>query len=139
MKLTRSLAAFAIMATALAGSPASAANDVIRVGEGPFITGGGFFVAKEKGYFDKLGITVETKNFIDGALAVPSILAGELDISFMTAGAGFFNSVAKGASMVMVLDRGNNKPGYGYSVTNVTQALNDPGVRSAADFAKLIG
>jgi NitT/TauT family transport system substrate-binding protein len=48
--------------------------------------------------------------------------------------------VAKGAPMVIVLDRGQNKPGYGYTAINVTQELyHDQGVRSAADFAKLKG
>ncbi len=57
----------------------AAAADKLRVGEGPFITGGGFYVARDKGYFTKLGIEIETKPFIDGALAVPSFVAGELD------------------------------------------------------------
>lgn len=138
MKFARSLATLVVMASALAISPAGAA-DLIRVGEGPFITGGGFFVAKEKGYFEKVGITVETKSFIDGALAVPSLISGELDISFMTANAGLFNSIAKGAPLVFVLDRGNNKKGRGYTVINVTQDMYDGGVKSLADFAKLKG
>ena len=37
---------------AAAVQPAAAA-DVVRVGEGPFITGGGFYVANERGYFKK--------------------------------------------------------------------------------------
>ena len=121
------------------GARLAAADDLVRVGEGPFITGGGFFVAQERGYFKKLGITVEPKMFIDGALAVPSLVSGELDISFMTANAGLFNSIAKGAPLVFVLDRGNNKKGRGYTVINVTQELADFGVRSIADFAKLKG
>jgi NitT/TauT family transport system substrate-binding protein len=56
------------------------AADVIRVGEGPFITGGGFYVANERGYFKKMGLEVEVKKFNDGALAVPAKLARELDI-----------------------------------------------------------
>ena len=120
-------------------APVARADDVVRVGEGPFLTGGGFFVALERGYFKKMGLDIQIKLFNDGALAVPSMLAGELDVSLMTANAGFFNSVAKGASMIVVLDRGNNSPGYGYTATNVTQALYDQGVRSAADFAKLKG
>lgn len=115
------------------------AADLVRVGEGPFITGGGFFVALERGYFKKMNLDIQIKKFNDGALAVPSMLAGELDISLMTANAGFFNSVAKGAPMVIVLDRGQNKPGYGYTAINVTQELYDSGVKSAADFAKLKG
>lgn len=121
------------------GARLAAADDLVRVGEGPFITGGGFFVAQERGYFKKLGITVEPKMFIDGALAVPSLVSGELDISFMTANAGLFNSIAKGAPLVFVLDRGNNKKGRGYTVINVTQELADSGVKSIADFAKLKG
>ena len=112
---------------------------MVRVGEGPFITGGGFYVANERGYFKKMGLDIQVKKFNDGALAVPAILAGELDITLMTANASFFNSVAKGAPLVIILDRGHNKPGYGYLAVNVTQELYDQGVRSLADFAKLKG
>ena len=34
----------------------AAAADVVRVGEGPFITGGGFYVANDRGYFKKMGL-----------------------------------------------------------------------------------
>ena len=56
--------------------------DVIRVGEGPFITGGGILRrAASKGYFKKIGIEVQVEEFHDGALAVPAIVAGELDMT----------------------------------------------------------
>src|SRR5215217_8885431 len=122
----------------IVGEPARAA-DRIRVGEGPFITGGAFYVAREKGYFQKLGIEIETKTFMDGALAVPSMLSGELDMALMTANASLFNSIAKGAPLVLILDRGHNRPGFAYTLVNVTQALYDDGVKSMADFAKLKG
>ncbi|MBI1205172.1 MAG: PhnD/SsuA/transferrin family substrate-binding protein [Rhodopseudomonas sp.] len=139
MRFSNVFAAIAALGVALTGFSPAQAKDVVRVGEGPFITGGGFFVAQEKGYFDKLGITVEPKMFIDGALAVPSLISGEIDISFMTANAGLFNSIAKGAPLVFVLDRGNNKKGRGYTVINVTKELYDGGVKSLADFSKLKG
>lgn len=139
MRLRKSLAALLVATLSLASASMAQANDVVRVGEGPFITGGGFFVAQAKDYFKKLGITVEPKMFIDGALAVPSLISGELDISFMTANAGLFNSIAKGAPLVFVLDRGNNKKDRGYTVINVTQDLYNSGVKSIADFAKLKG
>ncbi len=104
MRLRKSLAALLVATLSFASARMAQADDVVRVGEGPFITGGGFFVAQAKGYFKKLGITVEPKMFIDGALAVPSLISGELDISFMTANAGLFNSIAKGAPLVFVLD-----------------------------------
>src|SRR5437764_6944933 len=96
------------------------AADRIRVGEGPFITGGAFYVARDKGYFQKLGLDIEVKTFIDGAMAVPSMVSGELDMTFMTANASLFNSIAKGAPLVVILDRGNNKPGFAYTLVNVT-------------------
>jgi NitT/TauT family transport system substrate-binding protein len=138
--ITRLFAALAMTSAFLvAGVDAARAADKIRVADGPFITGGAFYIARDKGYFRKVGIEIETKIFIDGALAVPSMVAGELDMSFMTPNAGLFNSVAKGAPVVVILDRGHNKKGFAYTVVNVTQALSDQGVKSMADFALLKG
>ena len=117
----------------------AAADDVIRVAEGPYISGGGFFVAEGHGYFKKLGIELQVKKFNDGAFAVPGLLSGEIDISLMPANASFLNSIAKGAPLVLVLDRGHNRPGYGYLSINVTQELYDQGVRTMADLGKLKG
>ena len=128
-----------VAATALITPGAVRAADKVRVGEGPFITGGAFYIAREKGYFRKLGIEVETKSFIDGAMAVPAMIAGELDVTFMTPNASLFNSIAKGAPLVIFLDRGNNKKGFAYTLVNVTQAMADQGIKSMADFAKLKG
>ena len=140
-KITQIVAilALAVAAVALITSGAVNAADKVRVGEGPFITGGAYFIARDKGYFRKLGIEVETKSFIDGAMAVPAMIAGELDMTFMTPNASLFNSIAKGAPLVIFLDRGNNKKGFAYTLDNVTQAVADEGVKSMADFAKLKG
>ncbi len=113
--------------------------DVVRVGEGPFITGGGYFIAREKGYFQKLGIEIQPREFQDGSMAVPSLVAGELEFAAMTAAASLFNGVAKGAPLIVILDRANNRPGFGYTVVNVSQSLYDQGVHGLADFAKLKG
>ena len=133
------LAASVGICAALGATASGGAADLVRVGEGPFITGGAFFIAREKGYFKKLNLEIETKRFEDGAFAVPSMIAGELELTLMTANASLFNSVVKGAPLVVVLDRGHNRPGFGYTVINVTQALHDQGVRGAGDFAKLKG
>ena len=140
-KIARLVAVLAlwVAATALITPGAVRAADKVRVGEGPFITGGAFYIAREKGYFRKLGIEVETKSFIDGAMAVPAMIAGELDVTFMTPNASLFNSIAKGAPLVIFLDRGNNKKGFAYTLVNVTQAMADQGIKSMTDFAKLKG
>jgi NitT/TauT family transport system substrate-binding protein len=136
--ITLALAGAAFALACLGPRPAAAA-DVLRVGEGPFITGGGFLVANEKGYFKKLGLDIQTKMFIDGQQAVPALIAGDLDLSFMTANASLFNSVARGAPLVVILDRGNNKPGRGYTVINVSKQMADSGIKTPADLAKLKG
>ena len=140
-KIARFVAVLALAAATIALITPDAVNaaDSVRVGEGPFITGGAFYIARDKGYFRKLGIEVETKSFIDGAMAVPAMIAGELDMTFMTPNASLFNSIAKGAPLVIFLDRGNNKKGFAYTLVNVTQAVADQGVKSMADFAKLKG
>ena len=109
MRISLTKLAVAGGALALEIAAPARAQDVLRVGEGPFITGGGFLVANEKGYFKKLGLQIETKMFIDGAQAVPALIAGDLDLTFMTANAGLFNSVARGAPLVVIVDRGDNK------------------------------
>jgi NitT/TauT family transport system substrate-binding protein len=124
---------------AFAGPQAAGAADVLRVGEGPFITGGGFLVAEQKGYFKTVGIDVEKRMFIDGQQAVPALIAGELDLTFMTANASLFNSIARGAPLVVILDRGNNKSGRGYTVINVSKDMAAAGVKTAADLGKLKG
>ena len=86
-------AGLCLCAAVLASVPSGAA-DLVRVGEGPFITGGAFFIAREKGYFKKLNLDIETRRFEDGAFAVPSIIAGELEFTLMTANASLFNSIA---------------------------------------------
>src|SRR5262249_13843728 len=131
----RPRSATALMVALLCGAafaPACAA-DLVRVGVGPFVTGGGFFIARQKGYFDKLGITVEAKQFIDGSMAVPSLIAGELEITNLPAAANLFNSIAKGAPLAIILDWGHNRPGRAYTVVNVTQETYDQGVHSVAD------
>ena len=115
------------------------AADVIRLGEGPFISGGGFFVAQGLGYFKKLGLDVQIREFQDGALAVPSFISGELDMSFMTANASLFNSIAKGAPLVIILDRGHNRPGRAYTVINVSQDHGRSGCPFACRFRQAQG
>jgi NitT/TauT family transport system substrate-binding protein len=133
------LAAVMSIHAALLAAGCGSAADLVRVGEAPFIAGGAFYIARDKGYFKKLNLEIETRHFEDGSLAVPSIIAGELDFALMPANAGLFNSIAKGAPLVVILDGGNNRRGFGATVINVTQTLYDDGLRAVADFTGLKG
>lgn len=137
--LSLGMAAALVCAATAASLGTAGAADLVRDADGPFISGGAYYIARDKGYFRKLGLEIQDHQYIDGALAVPGFIAGDLDIGGMTASAGLFNSVAKGAPLVIILDRGQNKPGFGYTATSVTQDLYDQGVHSPADFAKLKG
>jgi NitT/TauT family transport system substrate-binding protein len=123
----------------IAATGAARASDIVRVGEGPFISAGAFLIARDKGYFKKLDIEIETRRFEDGAMAIPAMVAGELEISNMPASAGLFNSVAKGAPLTIILDRGKDSAQMAYTSISVSKELADDGVRSPADFAKLKG
>ena len=61
------------------------AADLVRISDGPFISGAGYYIAREKGYVKKLGIEIQHREFIDGAMSVPAFVSGELDIGGMTA------------------------------------------------------
>ena len=144
MRMFGSVSSFATAIAAAIGvltfaATSASANDVIRIGYGAFLSGGGLFIAQEKGYFDKMGITVELRRFDDGSLAVPAMIAGELDLTNLPASANLFNSVAKGAPIAVFADWGNNRPGRGYTAFLVSQKLYDEGVRAIPDLAKLKG
>jgi NitT/TauT family transport system substrate-binding protein len=85
----------------------------LRLGIVPLISSGPMFIALAKGYFDKVNLDVEIKYFADGALAIPSLIAGEIDCTVSTLNAGLFNAVSKGAPYKLILDRGGEKPGRG--------------------------
>jgi NitT/TauT family transport system substrate-binding protein len=135
--LKRMLAA--LLGCLVLGTAPGFANETIHVGEGPFISGGPFFIARDRGYFAKVGLDVDARIFNDGALAVPSMVSGELDVTLVTLSAGLFNSIAKGAPMVIFLDRGNNNTGRGGSAINVSNAMYDAGLKGPADLAMLKG
>jgi NitT/TauT family transport system substrate-binding protein len=122
----------------LAGWPhQSEAADLVRVAEGPFLSAGGFFIAKDKGYFAKIGIEVKVTSFLDATFAMPSMIAGELDVAFQGAAASLFNSIEKGAPVVIFVDRGNNRMGRAYTTAAVSGGSWDGGIHTLADFAKL--
>src|SRR5438874_10529410 len=79
----------------------------IRIGVVPLISSGPVFVAQAMGFFDKVNLDVELKYFADGALAIPALIAGELDATVSTLNAGLFNAVSKGAPYELILDRGS--------------------------------
>src|SRR6478736_5821658 len=111
----------------------------IRVGLVRLISSGPIFIAEAMKFFDKVNLDVELVYFADGALAMPALVAGELDLTASTLNAGLFNAVSKGAPFKLILDRGSEKPGHGSMTIVASNDMYEQGYRSANDGAKLKG
>jgi len=109
----------------------------IRVGLVRLISSGPIFIAEARKFFDKVNLDVELKYFADGALAMPALVAGELDLTASTLNAGLFNAVSKGAPYKLILDRGIEKPGSGSMTIVASNAMYDAGFTSV-DKANLL-
>lgn len=109
----------------------------IRVGLVRLISSGPIFIAEARKFFDKVNLDVELHYFADGALAMPALVAGELDLTASTLNAGLFNAVSKGAPYKLILDRGIDKPGSGSMTIVASNAMHEAGFTSV-DKAKLL-
>src|SRR5690348_4713425 len=116
---------------------AQEARTKIRVGLVRLISSGPIFIAEAMKFFDKVNLDVELVYFADGALAMPALVAGELDLTASTLNAGLFNAVAKGAPYKLILDRGIEKPGSGSMTIVASNAMHDAGY-TAVDKANLL-
>ncbi len=128
---------FSACAPALARAQEKPAK--IRIGLVRLISSGPVFIAEARKFFEKVNLDAELKYFADGALAMPALVAGELDVTATTLNAGLFNTVAKGAPFKLMLDRGSEKPGHGSMTIVASNAMFEAGYRSANDGAKLKG
>lgn len=109
----------------------------LRLGLVRLISSGPIFIAEARKFFDKVNLDVELVYFADGALAMPALVAGELDMTASTLNAGLFNAVSKGAPYKLILDRGIEKPGSGSMTIVASNAMYDAGFTSV-DKAKML-
>jgi NitT/TauT family transport system substrate-binding protein len=109
----------------------------LRLGLVRLISSGPIFIAAARKFFDKVNLDVELVYFADGALAMPALVAGELDMTASTLNAGLFNAVSKGAPYKLILDRGIEKPGSGSMTIVASNAMYGAGFTSV-DKAKML-
>src|SRR5512139_296441 len=136
-RLLTGTAALSFAASAPAVARAQEKSAKIRIGLVPLISSGPIFIAEARNFFEKVNLDVELKYFADGALAMPALVAGELDLTASTLNAGLFNAVAKGAPYKLILDRGIEKPGSGSMTIVASNAMHDAGYTSTGK-AKLL-
>lgn len=111
-----------------------AQEEAVKIGDIPQISNAGMYIAIEKGYFRERGIRNEIATFASAARTVPALTAGEVEVSMGAASAGLFNAIAQGAPFRIVADKGQNRPGYGYTMLSVRKDLLDSGqIKSVKD------
>ena len=116
-------------APAATGSP-----NVVRVGQLKGTGNNPLFVAKGRGYFDKLGLDVQFVEVASGAELLPLLASSQLDAGVSSPGAALFNAIANNVPVKAVLDMGRDEPGYWWGGMVVRPDLLDSGaIKAAAD------
>ena len=125
----------------LAGSKTVRAqgHERLTIGLSPFINQATIFLANELGYFSKMGLDIDMKVFMDGALVVAPMLSGELQIGIMTPNAGFFNSLSRGGPFRAFLCNGQGRRGRAVTALVIRSDHYDAGIKTLADLARMKG
>ncbi|HEY7243957.1 MAG TPA: ABC transporter substrate-binding protein [Xanthobacteraceae bacterium] len=125
----------------LAGSVRSRGQgaEKLNIGLSPFINQATIFLARDLGYFSKVGLEIEMKVFPDGALVVAPMVSAELDIGVMTPNAGFFNSLYRAAPFRAFLCNGQGRQGRAVTALVIRSDYYEAGVRTLHDLPRLKG
>ncbi|MBE3102904.1 MAG: ABC transporter substrate-binding protein, partial [Bacilli bacterium] len=94
-------------------APLSKKTKVIIAEDGA-ASGAGFYIAKEKGYFDDYNIEVEFATFANSDDMLPALASGEVDIAGGISSASFFNAISQGIDVKIIADKGHNEKGKSY-------------------------
>ncbi|MEQ6388641.1 ABC transporter substrate-binding protein [Bacillaceae bacterium S4-13-58] len=105
----------------------------VVIAEDGSASGAGFYIAKEKGYFDDYNIEVEFATFGNSDEMLPAVAAGEVDVAGGISSASFFNSIAQGIDVRFIADKGHNIKGNSYFTFVIRKDLQDE-IKSYEDF-----
>ncbi len=126
-----SLALAALLGVGLA-SPARAEN--IKIGVLKVSACGPVFIAQEKGYFAKEGLTAELVPS-DAPILIPQgVLSGDFDFGMSAMSAGFFNSAGQGIMRIIAAD-GDEAPGFRGLVIVASNQAFEKGLKTLKDLA----
>ncbi|GAA0286433.1 NitT/TauT family transport system substrate-binding protein [Gracilibacillus halotolerans] len=105
-------------------SPLEETEKVIIAEDGS-ASGAGFYIAKDKGYFEQYNIEVEFATFGNSDEMLPAVASGEVDVAGGISSASFFNSIAQGIDVRFIADKGHNNEGESYFSFVVREDLAD--------------
>ncbi|WP_324667995.1 ABC transporter substrate-binding protein [Geochorda subterranea] len=117
---------------ALAPGSASAA-DVVTLGTLKLIGGAPIFVGLDKGFFAEEGLDVQVRWFSAASPIAVAVAANQLDVGATGITAALFNSIAQGARLILVADRGSERPGYRLNALLTSRERYEAGLRSVQD------
>lgn len=100
-------------------------TEKVVIAEDGSASGAGFYIAKDKGYFEKYNIEVEFATFGNSDEMLPAVAAGEVDVAGGVSSASFFNSIAQGIDVRFIADKGHNNKGNSYFTFVVREDLKD--------------
>ncbi|MFZ3579471.1 ABC transporter substrate-binding protein [Virgibacillus sp. DJP39] len=86
----------------------------VVIAEDGSASGAGFYIAKEKGYFEDYNIKVKFAKFANSDDMLPALASGEVDIAGGISSASFFNAIAQGINVKIIADKGHNITGSSY-------------------------
>lgn len=97
----------------------------VVIAEDGSASGAGFYIAKEKGYFEDYNIEVEFAKFANSDDMLPALASGEVDIAGGISSASFFNAIAQGINVKIIADKGHNIKGSSYFSFVIDKDLQD--------------
>jgi NitT/TauT family transport system substrate-binding protein len=123
----------ALLSLWAAGAPAAELTK-IKVGVLKVSACGPVFIAQEKGYFAKQGLSAELVPFDAPTVVSQGVMAGDLDFGLAAVSAGFFNTAGQGAMRVIAGD-GEESPGFRGLVAIASNQAYDAGLKGLRDLA----
>src|SRR5881227_3949277 len=106
------LACVAVLSAAFSRAPACAHEVTVKIGTVRSISTVSILWAAEQGYFKEYGIKVVNENLDTAADSIALLARNHLQIVEGGISAGYFNAVAKGLPVTMVLDRVSSPLGH---------------------------
>lgn len=130
--VTASLIGVIASLLSLAALTSSAGAETIKIGVLKVSACGPVFIAQEKGYFAKEGLTAELASFDAPTVVSQGVMSGDLDFGMAAVSAGFFNTAGQGAMRIVAGD-GDEAPGFRGLVAIASNQAYDAGLKSLKD------
>jgi NitT/TauT family transport system substrate-binding protein len=87
------------------GCSSRAKLGTIRISTQPYFSMSPLYLAKELGYFEKLGLQIDIVTLAESGQAIPLAAAGKLDVVFTPSSASLINAISKGSRLRIVAGR----------------------------------